>query len=371
MSLLFADSFDHYPGTGAGKWYWGGGGAIVTSPVRTGTRAMGGGSNGPAYYPGTLTHFIVGVGVCFGSAPSATHYASFTDNSGGDSNVNLYLSAAADGSLGLGCSWGYGAYGSDTHWGSTAAGVIADFTAYNYIELEYLVAVSGGIIKLWVDGILRCSVSGNTVGANSSARVQLITLNTNKSGVCYDDFYLLDCTTTPNTTPFGGGTKIIAIAPNADSSPLQWTPSVGGDHFSLENTLPYDTSKYVSSNAVGQIDQYLQSLGAIPSGYVPLAVQHCMVAKLSGSGSASIVSNVGGVASSSVAALTTSWAIGFWPYDVDPATGLAWTKAGLPSRGFGPKVIVGGGVNAQVCQSVIEVICAAPPPSTFRASFLG
>src|ERR1035441_8556009 len=110
MSLLFADSFDHYPGTGAGKWYWGGGGAIVTSPVRTGARAMGGGSNGPAYYPGTLTHFIVGVGVCFGSAPSATHYASFTDNSGGDSNVNLYLSAAADGSLGLGCSWGYGAY---------------------------------------------------------------------------------------------------------------------------------------------------------------------------------------------------------------------------------------------------------------------
>jgi len=105
---------------------------------------MGGGSNGPAYYPGTLTHFIVGVGVCFGSAPSATHYASFTDNSGGDSNVNLYLSAAADGSLGLGCSWGYGAYGSDTHWGSTAAGVIADFTAYNYIELEYLVASSGG-----------------------------------------------------------------------------------------------------------------------------------------------------------------------------------------------------------------------------------
>lgn len=368
--FIFCDSFDHYGSSSIPGSKWSSGGAIVTSPVRTGIHAFQGGATGCSHYPGTLTHFIVGFGLCFGGVtPSSAKLISFIDNSGGDSNITLWLSAASDGSLGLGCSWGYGAYGSSTYYGSTATGVIGDFTAYNYIEIEYLISATSGVINLWVDGVLRLTKTGNTVGPNSSAQVQLIQLTASGTAY-YDDFYLLDCTVTPFTTPFGAGTRVFCCLPTADSGSQQWTPSVAGSHYPLVAAVPPDTTKWVSSATAGQIDEYLHTYAGIPGNAVVFAVQHCLNVELDATGAASVASCVGGVAAAAVALTGAGYACIMTPYAVNPTNGAGWYYSAVAGLGFGPKLAAWTSANARVTQSVVELLGGTASP-IFQAMVLG
>jgi hypothetical protein len=152
-----------------------------------------------------------------------------------------------------------------------------------------------------------------------------------------DDLYLCDGSGAYTNT-FLGPVRIYTGTPIADSSPLQWTPSSGSPHYSLVNQIPPSAgATYVSSETVGQIDQYLHANGSPPAGGKVLAVQHCLDANIATAGSRALSSCIDGT-SHGASALTTTYHIYTQPYDVNPVTGLPWDVADFATLPIGPEV---------------------------------
>ena len=128
--------------------------------------------------------------------------------------------------------------------------------------------------------------------------------------------------------------------PDGDATPLVWTPSTPGPHFSLVNASPENggTTFVEDQNAKGDIDQYTF---AVPAGIVPpvsvLAVQVSMLAEIDSAGARSIGVQIESHASVGQA-LTTGYHMVLQPYDINPATGLRWTLADFPGTTIGPVV---------------------------------
>ena len=368
--LLFADSFDHYLDLGA-KWpsTYGMDGSWID---RTGHAANGVGclniSNGQGpSWTGNKTKLLVGSNFLSPAGPSNCPVLQISDVNG-TWNFHLVVEIKPDGSIFAMKSWLYGVY--NTVYGISAPGVYT-FGEYNYIEAKFCCDASNGSIEIRVNGAVVLSSSGiDTVvsGATASCRFMQLCGRNSSFNSYHDDLYLLDWSTAPNTDYlYSPGFHVYALTPNADGSPLQWTPSTAGSHYSLIDAEPPNPGQYVGSDTAGQVDEYLYPAYS-GSGQTVLAVQHVLSAALAAAGTSTIASCVGGLQGPAKAVTSTSDAMSMTPYDLDPVTGAAWTTDGLSARTFGPKLIVAGPA-VQVDQSVVEVlgaIATTPPASKGR-----
>jgi len=145
-----------------------------------------------------------------------------------------------------------------------------------------------------------------------------------------------------NTAPF---VIVEPLVPNADTSPLNWTPLAPGPHFSEINEVPADgdaSYNFAAAAAAGTIDNYRWQPISTFVGTVQ-SVQLRYQARSTAAGPAGYRSTVGigGIeATGQKAGLCSSYTYqGSQTFDLDPRTGLPWAQPNFNLKPFGVEVV--------------------------------
>lgn len=230
-------------------------------------------------------------------------------------------------------------------------GVVLASATYAYLEFSAVLSGTTNInvaCEVQVNGVSLGTGNVNTGISNTSLISETTTFNqvfltspAASNGQAYiADLYLNNGSGATNTG-FDGIVEIDAYPlPDADDpSFLNWTPLGGtGAHFSEINENPMDgLTSYVEAATVGAVDSY--GWQDIPSfaGTVK-AVQLTYCALTNAEGSRAFQGNVGAggtEAQTPTFGLSSNFIYHHAPFDVDPATGVAWTRAGFNAKEFG------------------------------------
>ena len=156
-----------------------------------------------------------------------------------------------------------------------------------------------------------------------------------------DDFYV--CDTFGHNATFLGDTQVGLIMPASDGFYTQWTPSPAGTHFSNVNEIPPDGDATFNSDAVvGQIDAY--HFQPVDTTRTYFGIQTNITARKDDTGDRGLspMARIGGVDFVKVPLreFANQTYIDYTdPYDVNPATGLAWTGTDINNAQFGVKIV--------------------------------
>jgi hypothetical protein len=134
------------------------------------------------------------------------------------------------------------------------------------LEGKLVIADSGGVAQIKVDGLLDIDFTGDTRQQTSDALITNVRLGnpTGSNGnLFYVDNVVLD------DASWIGNTKIQAISPTGAGNSSQWTPSAGSNWDCVEE-VPANDADFVSVNAVDQVDLYAAAnlagtIGAVKS----------------------------------------------------------------------------------------------------------
>lgn len=225
-----------------------------------------------------------------------------------------------------------------------------------YLEISAtLTSISSGAdmnlaAQVWVNGVSQCSGNVNLGRAVNTLTSRTATFNqiflldgVGTNGQSYvSDYYLNNGSGTTNTSVFGPVEIDAFPFPNGDLS-IQWTPLGGiGTNFSEINENPADGDvSYVSSSTIGNKDSYAWQDIASFAGTVK-SVQLSYFARANDEGIRVFQGNIG---TGGTEEQTTNFGLGFsyqyfhQAFDLDPATGLAWTTIGFNAKPFGIKLV--------------------------------
>lgn len=330
MSLIYSDGFDNY--NDAGLFWNAPNGATIDltgTKSRTGIGAMlctSAGAGNQHAVP-SRSAFVCGRAYMTNGGNNAV-FGFIGPNTGVTHQVQLDV--IPDGSLKV--SNGF------VTLGQTISGLIPFNQTYVYVEMKATFSSSGSV-TVRVNGQTVLTCSGNTDPDNSGLASVFFLQGPGGGTFAYaDDVYLLDTLGGVNDD-FWGPVKITGGVPISDSTPLQWTPSTPGPHWSLVNQIPQNGgTSFVQDNTPGDVDQYIHN---IPSLIAPVALKgvvHKMIAQIDSlAGSRILASDVGGVISAGQA-LSSAYIGKSYPYDKNPVTGVAWVGADFPTTPFGPAV---------------------------------
>lgn len=233
-------------------------------------------------------------------------------------------------------------------------GIVFTANTDAYLELSAVLTGTTNInvaAQVWVNGILvgsgntNSNINKNNLKSLSATfnRIFLYSGVANNGGAYISDYYLNNATGSFNNGPYLNPTLAIDAypLPNGDSTPLQWTPlGGGGTHYTEINELPSDgDASYVASSTPGQIDNYdwqdvLSFSGTVKS------VQLSYCARTTDEGNRSFRGNVGVTeAVTPTFGLPGNYQYFHTPFDVDPATGIEWTRVGFNAKQFGIELI--------------------------------
>ena len=334
MSLIFADSFDHYSSltNPNGKYDGTGTGASISMGLgesRTGPGCCAIGL--AAFGPGKVIRQCKDVLIASSWFSTLYGIVYFLSNEGAafeqGSCVQLWCNSDRSLSARHGPS-----YGSGSVIGTSAPGLV-QFGTYNALALRTTVSASA-TIKIWCNGVLVLLLTGvDTRNLHNPTRDYMDAVEGlgpgGGSGICFhDDLYVLDCTDAVNND-YLGPLRIYESVPTADGTVL-WTPSVGASNFANVDTIPPDGTLYNSDGSIGDSDQYVHPLnGAVPANSQLFAVQHSMDVEVD-SGARSITSDIGGILSPDAVVLSSGYAIDSWPYDQNPVTAAPWLASSFP-----------------------------------------
>jgi hypothetical protein len=140
-------------------------------------------------------------------------------------------------------------------WG--AGGTVFDLNAWHIVELFVDGANGQAILK--VDGVTQAARTGGLgSGFTSFDRFVFGIGNVGYGGhasAWFDDIAVND-TTGPTENSWCGPGGVYLLKPNADQSPLGWSPSAGTTHYTLVDETPVDTSDYIYAEAPGTADRF-------------------------------------------------------------------------------------------------------------------
>ena len=155
---------------------------------------------------------------------------------------------------------------------ATAAGCLTAGD-WSYIEWKFRISDTGGaqttngMSQVRVNGTEVINFTGDTdpdlfdnttsrdyIGFNFALSGGSSTDPTNWWGL--DDIYALFPDGSPPYDDFLGPVQVVSYPIDGDSTPLDWTPSTGTDHYTLLDENGAVTSDYVESDTDGQQDQY-------------------------------------------------------------------------------------------------------------------
>lgn len=224
-----------------------------------------------------------------------------------------------------------------------------------YLEISATLTTSGSDMNLavecWVNGVSQCTGSGligrnvNTLTSQTPTFNQLFIQDGigGSTGRCYiSDMYLNNGSGATNLTKFGTVEIDAYPLPNGDDG-VQWTPLGGsGSNFSEINENPADgNASYVLANTVGKKDSYTWQDIVSFTGTVK-SVQISYFARVDQEGVRAFQGTIG---AGGTEAQTASFGLSFnylyyhQAFDLDPATGLAWTRTGFNAKDFGISLV--------------------------------
>jgi hypothetical protein len=334
MALVFCDSFDHYDNL-LQKWSSGVANFNTNlSFVRTGTQSLNPVSAGfpevPrinfahrdtmfcgfAYYPESFG--IEGLQISYWyNVGTGGEYAELRVDTDGSLNVffnNSFTAASNPGVINTG--------------------------EFSYLEVGCQF-FEGGFLIVRVNGAVVINTILGSLGAFTGVDSFLLP-GSDVENAYYDDLYLIDDTGAENNT-FLGAIQIFAILPDADESPLQWTPLASTNVSQVNQEPPPGDAAYVSSNTVGQIDQYHYPITGLPSsGYTIKAIQVSFCARLDSAGShtvnCQINATTGGAPLVGIDAPSADYAFVITPWDINPNTGLPFVPSDFATTFIGPNL---------------------------------
>jgi hypothetical protein len=324
MSVIFADSWDHYSSI-TSAWDFGGtdckidltgtvsrtgiGCLIITSAAFGPTHNLAVPSNkvivGTAYYSNSVSEQVV---------------IFFLDDQTGAQVV--WIEVLADGALRV--------LTNNSPFQTvlgTSDPAKFQFSTYNYIEAKVNTTGVPGTASVVVhcNGHEVLNLTGLTLAAGTVRQVQLMAAG-GIPDARHDDTYIIDWTLGPNSD-FLGPVNLYTAVPDADVS-VSWTPSAGSNFQNVDEIPPNGDTDYNSSSTIGQSDLYRHPLTAVPANSTVFALVHRLDLKVD-SGARTVNSDVFG-STGGAAVLTSGYKIYTFPLDINPNTGLTWAVSDFP-----------------------------------------
>jgi hypothetical protein len=215
------------------------------------------------------------------------------------------------------------------------------------VEVRFVIADSGGLIDVRVDGTSVVSVTNvDTRNGGASGAINRVELrgliHSSSVGATVFDNLTVNNTSGSAPTSWPGLRRIETIFPNSDEV-AQWTPSQGGLNYELVNDATPDLLTWVQSNTSGQVDRYgLANLSGTPTAID--AVQLVTRAGRSDSGARTMRGLIRSGTTTSNGATFTPAATpnGQYYRDTwhdDPNTSAAWTAAAVDALEAGIEVV--------------------------------
>lgn len=229
--------------------------------------------------------------------------------------------------------------------GGTSTNAILAGTYY-FIEFKVTIAdsISASSCKVRVNGVDWITVAtGQDMKATANATANQVRLNcasTTGNTTDFDEVYICDGTGSVNND-FLGDVKTVTGRPTGAGATTAWTPSAGANWECVDDAAPDDDATYTESTTVGQVDTFaVPALTATPTAIHGVQVSFNVKKTDAGTASVAAVLRSGGTDYfGTTVALGTTYAYVTHIWETDPATGLAWTRAGVDASEPGYKYI--------------------------------
>lgn len=226
--------------------------------------------------------------------------------------------------------------------GTTGAPAMAQGLWY-YVEAKVTIHDTTGAFDVHISGVSRVSGTNvNTRGGTANNYANTIAFSSSGGNTPLDDIYLCDGAGALNND-FLGDSRVETQMPSGAGASTQFTPSAGSNYQCVDEVpAPNGDTDYVSSSNVGDQDFY--AIPALPTTVGTVrGVQVSAYARKDDAGARSLSVEIrasdGTVVQYSAQPLLTSYAFYLGaPRETDPATGAAWTIAGVNAAQPGIRV---------------------------------
>jgi hypothetical protein len=218
--------------------------------------------------------------------------------------------------------------------------VALPLNTWNYLEL-YTIAgqASNGTAIVRVNGVT--VINRPSIITSNAAAYSSVSIGPSYENLAYwlDDFYVCDNTGTANNN-FLGDIKIVTLMPNGAGSSTQFNPVGAPTNWqAVSPAAPQGDLSYVTDATAGDKDLY--TIPSITGSGIVCGVQLSMYARKDDAGSRSIsgvVSLESTTAQGDSIALGSSYHIYTEQFQVNPATGTAWTYPDINQLQIGVEV---------------------------------
>ena len=343
MSLLFCDGFDHYTAT-LDKYeyasYHSSGG--IGSGGRFGGNALkvvssAGFSSVRKYLPAGAT-WVVGFAInpvsIWGGDYRGQSIFSVMDAIGSVTHMTLRI---LPGNV-------LAVYRASTELGRSTISIIPN--GYQYVEIKFTISDTVGSVEVRLNGTSVITLSGVNTRNGGSATANgfsfesvLVNGSWDTAASYYDDIYICDDSGSVNND-FLGDIRVSALVPTGDGTYTQFTPSTGGNYQNVDDESPDGDTTYNSDNAVGHVDSFAMSSLPSSAGLV-LGVQTLVAARKDDAGERSM-GTVQRSGSTDTEGAGVPLLVGYRyirdVYDINPATGVAYTVGEVNALEVGYKV---------------------------------
>lgn len=235
-------------------------------------------------------------------------------------------------------------YRWDLYRGATLLGSSAAYSTLNwhYFELTATIHQTTGSYEFRANETLDFQDVGpvNTADSGAANWDTLEMVNTTADGnMAIDDIYVLDNSGSVNNS-FLGDSVIEGRLPTSDSTPLDWTPSSGANHWELVDDT--SDSTYVSSGTATDKEMFGFDALSFITGTIHGVLQMATVG-LDALGTRTVrhLSTSGATTTNGVSQVieTTGFITVYDIIELDPNTAAGWTLSGLNSATFGLELV--------------------------------
>lgn len=230
-------------------------------------------------------------------------------------------------------------YRGTTELGRTTTAAIA-LNVWYALAIEVVIHDTTGRVTIYLEGVQKLNLTGQDTRNGTPADADRLYLgwpSTSQPTWLIDDLYVHDSATKLTKHP-----RIVVQRPDSDGATLDFAPSTGTSHFALLDEVPVNNyTDYIDGDTVGDVDEIgIANLASTPD--TINAVQVVCFAKKTDSVARQIagcgVKSGATVSDGSNMVLTITGGRQHRILDTDPATGVAWTEAGVNALILRPKV---------------------------------
>jgi hypothetical protein len=217
--------------------------------------------------------------------------------------------------------------------GSTASPLLVN-GEWAYIEFMWKIHASSGYIEIRKNNITQLVLTGVNTGSAQWSAVEFIP----GIGEIHDDVYVNDLSGSRNNY-FIGPQRVSTVFPDAAGDYAQWTPSAGLNHQNVEENPPNDDTDYNRTQFNAQREAYNFQALPVDLGDIKALQQNALVRKEDAAVANQYRNSTRIVLTDYDQPIKNLSGISYLTQrdiqEVNPATGLPWTRAEIDAAQFG------------------------------------